>query len=352
MSTSSGIPDYGPLLTHISYGFLIPTTLIYFWRIASRFSLRDSRFGYHWDDFFLTCCWVFAVTGLAFGLISVRYGFGKHMKSIPISDRPHAFTSGSIKLNISSVKVMFAKLVVLSFYCRVFRADNGFYIRTLCLIAVIIAATIGFVVANIMMCTPIARVWDRSVPGTCINNEAYWVSHAVFHILTDVIIFFMPVLPVMRLNMDTRKKIAVIGAFTLGSIVCIADGVRIQYLRISANSGTDTTYGAGPAVILTTIVSLTSIMCLCLVTGLRRSIIVCCRSIRQTSNSRRPSLPLTDVEAAQGTRPRKEAWQHRSQTIIRKTESEESIVMANEKPGRHSTVIVKNVSYSVQSSEA
>lgn len=113
---------------------------------------------------------------------------------------------------------MFAKLVMLCFYCRVFRTDKGFYIRSLCFMGFIVTASIGFIAANIWSCTPINRAWNRTIPGTCINNEAYWVSHAIFHILTDVIIFFMPVLPVIKLKMDARKKIAVSGAFALGSM--------------------------------------------------------------------------------------------------------------------------------------
>lgn len=69
MSTSSAIEDYGPILSGISYGFLIPTTLVYIWRMASKFSLHSARYGLHWDDLFLTCCWVCAPYHLAILII-------------------------------------------------------------------------------------------------------------------------------------------------------------------------------------------------------------------------------------------------------------------------------------------
>lgn len=48
--------------------------------------------------------------------------------------------------------VMFAKLSMLFFYIRVFRADPVFYFGTKCFMALIVVASLVFTIANIFMC--------------------------------------------------------------------------------------------------------------------------------------------------------------------------------------------------------
>ncbi|KAH6682689.1 hypothetical protein B0J14DRAFT_130538 [Halenospora varia] len=346
MASSSNIQDYGPILSAVSIGFLVPTVVVYIWRMTTKFRRNNSAFGFGVDDLMLTCAMIFAIVGVSFGILSVHHGFGKHGAKIkPLEKQKAMFYFWLYQIEYK-FQVMFAKLVMLFFFIRVFRADTVFYNRIRVVMVFIVVASIGFATANVFQCTPIKRTWNRAIPGTCINNAAYWISHAVFHITTDLAICLMPIVPVSKLKMAKSKKIAVMAAFGLGSFVCVADAVRIYYLKVSADS-TDPTYGASMAVILTTIVSFTAIICICLVTGLRRSITYCCREIRNKGSTGRSAYQLSDVEHSRTANSQQQPWsksEHRA--TVGRTESEESIVTEDKdfRPGRD---IVKKMSYQV-----
>lgn len=55
---------------------------------------------------------------------------------------------------------------------------------------IIVGAT--FICLSIFLCTPISRGWDKSVPGTCINDEAFLLNNAVFNMVADAIVFAVP----------------------------------------------------------------------------------------------------------------------------------------------------------------
>jgi len=107
------------------------------------------------------------------------------------------------------------------------------------------------------------------------------------------------------------------------------------------------TDGASMAVILTTIVSFTAIICICLVTGLRRSITSCCRHIRDTSSNKRSAYQLSDLHEVNRIRSEEDLWNRsENKTTVGRTESEESIVVSGEKY-RPNYDIVKKISFHV-----
>ena len=65
-------------------------------------------------------------------------------------------------------------------------------------------------------CTPRARIWDKSIPGTCLNVAAVLNTSGLFNLMTDVIILLIPVKAVWSMQLSAKKKIGVVGVFTLG----------------------------------------------------------------------------------------------------------------------------------------
>lgn len=67
-----------------------------------------------------------------------------------------------------------------------------------------------------MVCMPVARFWDSSIEGTCLDQLAIWYVMAAVNLITDFIIFSLP-LPVIRsLQLPKRQKIMLMGVFCLG----------------------------------------------------------------------------------------------------------------------------------------
>lgn len=84
------------------------------------------------------------------------------------------------------------------------------------MVGVCICYGIAGVFATIFFCVPVSGFWNPSPTDKCISKQGLWLTHSGINIFTDVIIFLIPVPTVLKLNMNMRQKIAVIGVFCVG----------------------------------------------------------------------------------------------------------------------------------------
>ena len=99
---------------------------------------------------------------------------------------------------------------------------------------------IASVIALIFQCKPIHKAWDSSVEGTCLDRVAIFFSNAGLNIAQDIIIYFLPVSVLWKLNIPRNQAIAIIFVFVIGGFVVITSMIRLKSLTTAAAS-TDTT---------------------------------------------------------------------------------------------------------------
>jgi len=58
--------------------------------------------------------------------------------------------------------------------------------------AIVAAGSLAFTLGTVFQCTPVHRAWDHRVPDHCLNNEAFWYSHAAFNIFFDIVVRYFP----------------------------------------------------------------------------------------------------------------------------------------------------------------
>ncbi|KAI9790932.1 MAG: hypothetical protein M1816_004693 [Peltula sp. TS41687] len=83
------------------------------------------------------------------------------------------------------------------------------------------------------------------MPGKCINVLAAGVAGSVINIFTDFVILLLPMPMVWRLRLPMRQKIAVIGIFATGALVCAISIIRLQAM-LAAKEDPDITWGQVP----------------------------------------------------------------------------------------------------------
>jgi len=81
----------------------------------------------------------------------------------------------------------FTKLTFCALYLRIF-SQKGFATLVMVVSAIVAAGSLAFTLGTVFQCTPVHRAWDRRISGHCINNEAFWYSHAVFNIFFDIVV--------------------------------------------------------------------------------------------------------------------------------------------------------------------
>ena len=69
---------------------------------------------------------------------------------------------------------------------------------------------------KIWECTPRERIWNKSVPGTCIDVSRLLNTSGSFNTITDTMILLVPVKSVWNLRMTKKRKWGVVAVFTVG----------------------------------------------------------------------------------------------------------------------------------------
>lgn len=60
----------------------------------------------------------------------------------------------------------------------------------------------------LVSCTPIAYIWDPTIPGAhCLDHVAVYISVGVIEIVVDACIFLLPIPMVWKLQLPLRSKI-------------------------------------------------------------------------------------------------------------------------------------------------
>lgn len=72
------------------------------------------------------------------------------------------------------------------------------------------------IIVKICECTPRARIWNKSIEGTCISIARVLNTDGVFNTLSDVFILLVPLKALWKLRMKTRRKIGIGMLFTVG----------------------------------------------------------------------------------------------------------------------------------------
>ncbi|KAJ5356387.1 hypothetical protein N7517_010996 [Penicillium concentricum] len=108
-------------------------------------------------------------------------------------------------------------------------------------IGVIIAWTIGTILAGCLICRPFAFNWDQTIPGgSCGDQVTSFTVTGVINLVTDVVVLVTPMPLLYNLQMASYKKVTFITIFGLGAVTCIISILRISIL--STMDFTDITY--------------------------------------------------------------------------------------------------------------
>lgn len=111
-----------------------------------------------------------------------------------------------------------AKLAILCLYRRMFSIypRSPFDITVKVLMVLLVLFYIPMNITKILECIPRARIWDPSVPGSCIDTYMLLNVSGVFNTVSDFIIVMLPLGRVWTMKLKLKHKACVVFAFTFG----------------------------------------------------------------------------------------------------------------------------------------
>jgi hypothetical protein len=83
------------------------------------------------------------------------------------------------------------------------------------------------------------KSWEPQTDGSCLRNVPTFEGLAIVTIVFDVIIFFLPIPFLWKIQINRRRKVALIGVFMLGifkTVCSIERLLQIPGLAVNGNS--------------------------------------------------------------------------------------------------------------------
>ncbi|KAK0656877.1 hypothetical protein B0T16DRAFT_315824 [Cercophora newfieldiana] len=160
------------------------------------------------------------------------YGAGRHIQVVDLNNLWKYFRTFYVSIVLYNGSLTAIKIAFLLQYYRILSTQK---MRRIILAALTFVGlwSISQLLVTTFTCTPIEKFWKPEVPGTCIPNLPFWYINAAGNILTDVIVFVVPLPALGSLNLQKSQKLMLLGIFSLGFFTCAISIIRIQYLKLS-----------------------------------------------------------------------------------------------------------------------
>ncbi|MCJ1228992.1 hypothetical protein MMC12_005656 [Toensbergia leucococca] len=201
--------------------------------------------------------------GLAIVTVGARF-YARRLKKLPLKTDDYLMIPG-LALFVETVLYVFAhfsiKLSILLLYRRIFTTvDRSFNIALYCTICYVVAWSVGSLVAIMLTCVPLAKVWDRTLKGSC-NFNAYQVAVPNFlSAAADIVILLLPSIILWKMQMSIGRKIGLTSLFLVGTLTCAASFARAG---LSYYQTADITWSGTELYIWTAIEITIGLICAC-----------------------------------------------------------------------------------------
>ncbi|KAL3481552.1 hypothetical protein BJX99DRAFT_253476 [Aspergillus californicus] len=205
-----------------------------------------------------------ALMGMAYAGLAVaqtRWGLGLHMdyfppeNNVPFSQMQYA--GGPIY----TLALLGFKISLLASYLRIGGFVHSYRMVIYAAIAACVCNQIIFTFVLSFGCNPVAKQWDPSIAGSCINTVSSYYGLAGTSLVFDVIIIALPLPILARLQLKLRQKVMLGVLFGLGFFVTI-----IQIIRIFTISNLATYTDSEPIIIWSTVETSLGVMISCVPT--------------------------------------------------------------------------------------
>lgn len=110
-----------------------------------------------------------------------------------------------------------SKSSLLTFYLRI-STQKWFKISIWAAIAMVCGYTCTIAGLLLFGCRPIRSAWDPYVPGKCVNLPSLYIAIASANIVSDVVLFIIPIPTVLALKMPVSHKLGAAIMFGIGSM--------------------------------------------------------------------------------------------------------------------------------------
>ncbi|KAK4614661.1 hypothetical protein CLAFUR0_09421 [Fulvia fulva] len=246
--------------------FVLATTFTAF-RVMARLPALQGT-GFSWDDYVVFFSYLLVLLSDVATEITLHYGSGLDVYRLTA----HEFVIYTQWTYVSEILyntvVITTKIAVVLLYLRIWsssRITKAFRVTSWTIIGSLVVTCIAFDFGLIFQCVPVSSIWGyiNGEAGQCVNLPALTYTFRAISICYDVLIFFLPIHSLMKLNIAWQRKVGVCFVFLVGFVVTICGIVRLQYL-VHFNSKENPTWVFQPISMWSIIEINLSMVCICM----------------------------------------------------------------------------------------
>ncbi|KAL2862335.1 PTH11-like integral membrane protein [Aspergillus lucknowensis] len=159
------------------------------------------------EDWSILVSLVFAITYLGLVISQYHFGPGRHSNEIPAGELKAQLKRLWAVISMYNASLAFTKVSILFHYLRIF---PNYWFRIICYIVmgIVTLYSTWAIITGFVNCVPVAKFWDREIPGSCLSFEAIWFFNASMNIATDLILLVLPMPLISQLQLPKKQKLA------------------------------------------------------------------------------------------------------------------------------------------------
>lgn len=231
----------GPALLIVEATILPLALIVLLMRLYVRIVLLKSI---GWDDWLMVAASVFGSgVSICVVLASNLFGWDMHVWDVLPGDM---VAGRKVSLAVQALFVLatsLAKVSILVSYLRFAPRNTWFRRWTQMSISVISVGNAVFLVVLFAQCTPLTSYWNFARgPTDCLPEAPPLMSQAVFTVLADFVVWVLPLPTLMRAQLPSAQRLALIILFSCGLFVVFGAIMRTYWIWVVVEGTYDVTW--------------------------------------------------------------------------------------------------------------
>ncbi|KAK3900077.1 hypothetical protein C8A05DRAFT_17579 [Staphylotrichum tortipilum] len=220
-----------------------------------------------WSDWSILLALIFSGATCAGVIEQAIHGAGHHVWDLDPNDFASAIAWGRAAwygILFYLLSLAFSKLAILLLYIHLFTFKWA-RVAGQVLFGIVVVSHLYMALVTFTACIPLNSYWDFTVPKKYCHPQSVWWSNTGLHMVTDFLIFLLPMPVVWTIKLPRRQKLILSAVFGFGFIVCFISILRLLQL-LHAQTDPDFTYAAAFLSYLTAVEINGAIVCACVMT--------------------------------------------------------------------------------------
>ncbi|KAJ5188728.1 hypothetical protein N7491_005048 [Penicillium cf. griseofulvum] len=165
-----------------------------------------------------------------------HYGGGLHWLDVPDENKIPFQKTIYATMVMYGPTAYLTKLCLLWIMTRVFSPFRKTIMFIRIFMGIMLAYYIPAVIVKFRICNPVARFWDQTIDGTCLDQTSIILADAVVSVVSDMIVLIFPLPLTLNLQMSTKRNMRVMGILGAGGLAVAASIIRQAFIVITGQS--------------------------------------------------------------------------------------------------------------------